>query len=83
MTAVLGADAGPAGAPEPRHVPLLTGGAAARGRRVFEVRELGRPTAAVDRDAGHYLLPAVARGLEPDAPGLREYVEEHAIRLVK
>jgi len=32
-----------------------------------EVRELGRPTDAVDWDAGHYLLPAVVRGLEPDA----------------
>jgi acyl-CoA reductase-like NAD-dependent aldehyde dehydrogenase len=32
-----------------------------------EVRELGRPTDAVDWAAGHYLRPAVVRGLAPDA----------------
>lgn len=32
-----------------------------------EVRELGRATDSVDWDGGHYLLPAVVRGLEPDA----------------
>jgi acyl-CoA reductase-like NAD-dependent aldehyde dehydrogenase len=32
-----------------------------------DVRELGRATDTVDWDAGHYLLPAVVRGLEPDA----------------
>src|SRR5487761_1114822 len=47
MTAVLGTDAGAAGAPEPRHVPLLIGGAAARGRRLFEVRDPGRVRAVV------------------------------------
>jgi acyl-CoA reductase-like NAD-dependent aldehyde dehydrogenase len=32
-----------------------------------EVRVLGRPTDTVDWDGGHYLLPAVVRGLKPDA----------------
>ena len=31
------------------------------------MRELGRPTDTVDWDGGHYLRPAVVRGLEPDA----------------
>ncbi|HEY3882554.1 MAG TPA: aldehyde dehydrogenase family protein [Trebonia sp.] len=32
-----------------------------------QVRELGRATDAVDWDGGHYLRPAVVRGLAPDA----------------
>jgi len=129
MTAVLGAGAGPAGAPEPRHVPLLIGGAA-RGRRVFEVRDPGvgqqimAATAAnlkkvsLEPDAELVaveqfgpVLPVVpyrdedeavafanlslsfgmpfggvkrsGLGRERTALGLREYVKEHAIRLVK
>jgi acyl-CoA reductase-like NAD-dependent aldehyde dehydrogenase len=32
-----------------------------------EVRELGRATDTVDWETGHYMLPAVVRGLAPDA----------------
>jgi acyl-CoA reductase-like NAD-dependent aldehyde dehydrogenase len=131
MTAVLGAGAGPAGAPHPCHVPLLIGGVAARGRRVFEVRDPGVGQQIMAAAAANLkkvslepdaelvaveqfgpVLPVVpyrdedeavafanlsslsfgrpfggvkrsGLGRERTALGLREYVEEHAIRLVK
>jgi acyl-CoA reductase-like NAD-dependent aldehyde dehydrogenase len=55
--------------------PLISGRELDRVRGLVErarsaggdVRELGRATDTVDWDAGHYMLPTVAAGLDPDA----------------
>ena len=86
MTAVLGTDAGAAGAPEPRHVPLLIGGAAARGRRLFEVRDPGRVRAvvAVVEDGGPEHAVAAVAAAARAAAGWRDHdLPERTVALAR
>jgi acyl-CoA reductase-like NAD-dependent aldehyde dehydrogenase len=86
MTAVLGADAGPAGTPEPRHVPLLIGGAPARGRGVFEVRDPGRvrDVVAVVEEAGPEQADAAVAAAARAAAGWRDHdLPERTVALAR